>query len=158
MVRGRRVSTVGTVLSSLSTVYAALFTGLSTVLVAFSRGLWPYDRVCVDGVFRSVSFTRDGVPEYGEFVECPDGSAFARVSGVDGESVDVLVRGGDGLMPVGIGDVLVSDVPVSVMGDGEYEPDPASVERLSKTNLILEEWSAGVLDDSEAGAALFDQG
>lgn len=112
--------------------------------------------VCVDGVFRSVSFTRDGVPEYGEFVECPDGSAFARVSGVDGESVDVLVRGVDGLMPVGIGDVLVSDVPVSVMGDGEYEPDPASVERLSKTNLILEEWSAGVLDDSEAGAALFD--
>ena len=102
-----------------------------------------------------MSFTRDGVPDYGELVELPDGSAYARVYSLNDPPEDVLVRGVDGLMPYGIGDVTVSTVDVS-METGEYVPDPDAVERMSKTNLILEEYLAGVLSKEEAGDALFD--
>ena len=120
----------------------------------FSVILWSYDRGMCESV-RFVSFTRDGVPDYGELVELPDGSACARVYSLNDPPEDVLVRGVDGLMPYGIGDVTVSSMSVS-METGEYVPDPEAVERMSKTNLILEEYLAGVLSKEEAGDALFD--
>ncbi len=63
-------------------------------------------------------------------------------------------------MPDGISDLELINVPFSIEYDSgtsiEDILSPEVRERMSKTNLILEEYEAGVLDEREAGEALFN--
>ncbi len=66
----------------------------------------------------------------------------------------------DGTMPDGISDLELLDVSASIEYDPNAKPGdtvpPEARESMAKTNLILEEYKARVLDEQEAGEALFN--
>ncbi|TPF92475.1 hypothetical protein BW14_08615 [Bifidobacterium sp. UTBIF-68] len=109
---------------------------------------------------RMCRFERDGMPEMGEYVRLDDGTGICRVPDLNDEGETIVVSYPDGTMPEGISDLELFDVPCSIDYDPTVKPGdlvpPEVRERMSRTNLILEEYGAGVLDEREAGEALFD--
>ena len=96
----------------------------------------------------------------GEYLQLDDGTGLCHLSDLNGKDETIIVSYPDGTMPDGISDLELINVPFSI----EYDPNasiedilsPEVRERMSKTNLILEEYEAGVLDEREAGEALFN--
>lgn len=61
---------------------------------------------------RMCRFTRDGIPELGEYLESVDGTGICKLTELDGGGEEVVVCLPDGTMPEGISDLeLVRDRP-----------------------------------------------
>lgn len=105
-------------------------------------------------------FLRNGQPEIGVYLQSDDGIGSCRMSNLSDEDKTIIVSYPDGTMPSDISDLELFEVPffVGYDSDATYgDHIPLEVrERMSKTNLILEEYEAGVLDEQEAGEALFN--
>lgn len=105
-------------------------------------------------------FNQNGEPETGEYIQLDDGTGLCRIPDMNDEGETFVVSYPDGTMPDGISVLELLDVPASI----EYNPNakpgdtvpPEARESMAKTNLILEEYKAGVLDEQEAGEALFN--
>lgn len=105
-------------------------------------------------------FYLNGEPEMGEYVQLDDGTGICHIPDMNDEGKTIIVSYPDGTMPDGISDLELIDIPFSIDYDSTASVEdiiPADVrERMSKTNLILEEYEAGMLDEREAGEALFN--
>lgn len=112
------------------------------------------------GNLRMCRFTRNGDPETGEYIQLDDGTGLCRIPDMNDEGDTFVVSHPDGTMPDGISDLELFNVPCSIEHDPSARPGesipPEVCERMSKTNLILEEYDAGILDQQEAGEALFN--
>lgn len=89
-----------------------------------------------------------------------DGTGLCHISDLNDEGKTIVVSYPDGTMPDGINDLKLINVPFSVDYDSNTSIEnifsPEVRERMSKTNLILEEYETGMLDEREAGEALFN--
>lgn len=76
----------------------------------------------------------------------------------DGNKRTALMVANHQLIHDGITDFMLTPVPCSIndVHDGHLEITPEIEERMSRTNLILEEYETGVLDETEAGEQLFN--
>lgn len=105
-------------------------------------------------------FLRNGKPDMGEYLQLDDGTGLCHMADLNGEGQTIVVSYPDGTMPKEISDLELIEVPFSIDYDPNAKPDamisPEVHERMAKTNLILEEYEAGVLDEQEAGEALFN--
>lgn len=123
------------------------------------------DRIGLSGrgkmtALRMCRFNQNGEPETGEYIQLDDGTGLCRIPDMNDEGETSVVSYPDGTMPDGISVLELLDVPASI----EYNPNakpgdtvpPEARESMAKTNLILEEYKAGVLDEQEAGEALFN--
>lgn len=103
---------------------------------------------------------RNGEPEMGEYIQLDDGTGLCRIPDMNDEGETFVVSYPNGTLPDGISDLELFDVPASIEYDPSANPGdtipPEARESMAKTNLILEEYKAGVLDDQEAGEALFN--
>ncbi|KFI91269.1 hypothetical protein BISA_1868 [Bifidobacterium saguini DSM 23967] len=111
-----------------------------------------------DMVLRLCRFTLDGEPDVGEYERLADGSGVCRLYGLDGVEETVRVHDTDGLMPDGIGDLELLNVPVTV--NETTDPDLNALRDglaggCAMTDLILEEYKTGILDETEAAARLW---
>ncbi|MDL5541548.1 hypothetical protein [Bifidobacterium longum] len=57
-------------------------------------------------------FTRDGIPELGEYLESVDGTGICKLTELDGGGEEVVVCLPDGTMPEGISDLELVRVPM----------------------------------------------
>lgn len=108
---------------------------------------------------RMCRFVQNGEPTMGEYIEEADGTGICRISELDGsESTDIVVSYPDGTMPDAIGDLEIFNVSMQISDGAEdaYHMPIEIQESLGKTRLILDEYEMGVLDEKEAGDALFD--
>lgn len=108
---------------------------------------------------RMCRFVQNGEPNMGEYIEETDGTGICRISELDGsESTDTVVSYPDGTMPDDIGDLEIFNVSMQISdgAEGTYHMPIEIQESLGKTRLILDEYEMGVLDEKEAGDALFD--
>lgn len=80
-------------------------------------------------------FVRDGEPDIGEYRELADGTGICVLADMNGDSEEVVVSLPDGTMPENISDL--------------------ELERMARTDFIIEEYKTGILDEHEAGAELF---
>ena len=105
-------------------------------------------------------FTRNGEPETGEYVQLNDGTGLCHIPDLNGGGEQIVVSYSDGTMPEGIGDLEIIEMPAAIACDasaeGAFVIPPDARERMAKTNLILEEYEMGVLDEEEAGDMLFE--
>ena len=109
-------------------------------------------------VLNICQFKRNGEMEYGEFQELSNGEGVCMIPSVDDPEEVVFVRDAAGHVPDGITDFMLTPVPcwINDVHDGHLEITPEIEERMSRTNLILEEYETGVLDETEAGEQLFN--
>ncbi len=109
-------------------------------------------------VLNICQFKRNGEMEYGEFQELSNGEGVCMIPSVDDPEEVVFVHDAAGHVPDGITDFMLTPVPCSIndVHDGHLEITPEIEERMSRTNLILEEYETGVLDETEAGEQLFN--
>ena len=108
---------------------------------------------------RMCRFDRDGEPTIGEYIEETDGTGICRISELDGTGITEIVASyPDGTMPDDISDLELLNVSIqdSDGAEGTYRMPIEIQESLGKTRLILDEYEMGVLDEKEAGDALFD--
>ena len=100
---------------------------------------------------RMCRFTRDGIPELGEYLESVDGTGICKLTELDGGGEEV------GTMPEGISDLELVRVPTRIEeGDAKTETmSDETAERMARTRFIVDEYTMGVLDEQEAGERLF---
>lgn len=71
---------------------------------------------------RMCRFTRDGIPELGEYLESVDGTGICKLTELDGGGEEVVVCLPDGTMPEGISDLELVRVPTRIEeGDAKTE-------------------------------------
>ena len=106
---------------------------------------------------RMCRFTRDGIPELGEYLESVDGTGICKLTELDGGGEEVVVCLPDGTMPEGISDLELVRVPTRIEeGDAKTETmSDETAERMARTRFIVDEYTMGVLDEQEAGERLF---
>lgn len=106
---------------------------------------------------RMCRFTRDGIPELGEYLESVDGTGICKLTELDGGGGEVVVCLPDGTMPEGISDLELVRVPTRIEeGDAKTETmSDETAERMARTRFIVDEYTMGVLDEQEAGERLF---
>lgn len=63
---------------------------------------------------RMCRFTRDGIPELGEYLESVDGTGICKLTELDGGGEEVVVCLPDGTMPEGISDLELVRVPTRI--------------------------------------------
>lgn len=111
-------------------------------------------------ILNMCQFTQDGERKYGEYVTLDNGEGVCMIPSMDEPEEVVFVQNADGSTADGISDFMMSPVPCSI----EYDPDakhgdvvPEDVrESMSRTNFILEQYETGVMDEQEAGEALYE--
>ena len=101
---------------------------------------------------RMCRFTRDGIPELGEYLESVDGTGICKLTELDGGGEEVVVCLPDGTMPEGISDLELVRVPTRIEeGDAKTETmSDETAERMARTRFIVDEYTMGVLDEQEA--------
>lgn len=102
---------------------------------------------------RMCRFTRDGIPELGEYLESVDGTGTCcKLTELDGGGEEVVVCLPDGTMPEGISDLELVRVPTRIEeGDAKTETmSDETAERMARTRFIVDEYTMGVLDEQEA--------
>ena len=101
---------------------------------------------------RMCRFTRDGIPELGEYLESVDGTGICKLTELDGGGEEVVV-----CLPEGISDLELVRVPTRIEeGDAKTETmSDETAERMARTRFIVDEYTMGVLDEQEAGERLF---
>ena len=106
---------------------------------------------------RMCRFTRDGIPELGEYLESVDGTGICKLTELDGGGEEVVVCLPDGTMPEGISDLELVRVPTRIEeGDAKTETmSDETAERMARTRFIVDEYTMGVLDEQEACERLF---
>ena len=106
---------------------------------------------------RMCRFTRDGIPELGEYLESVDGTGICKLTELDGGGEEVVVCLPDGTMPEGMSDLELVRVPSAsrkaMTKNGTMSDETA--ERMARTRFIVDEYTMGVLDEQEAGERLF---
>lgn len=71
---------------------------------------------------RMCRFTRDGIPELGEYLESVDGTGICKLTELDGGGEEFVVCLPDGTMPEGISDLELVRVPTRIEeGDAKTE-------------------------------------
>lgn len=104
---------------------------------------------------RMCRFTRDGIPELGEYLESVDGTGICKLTELDGGGEEVVVCLPDGTMPEGISDLELVRVPTRIEeGDAKTETmSDETAERMARTRFIVDEYTMGVLINSLKGAS-----
>lgn len=84
---------------------------------------------------RMCRFTRDGIPELGEYLESVDGTGICKLTELDGGGEEVVVCLPDGTMPEGISDLELVRVPTRIEeGDAKTETmSDETAERMART-------------------------
>lgn len=104
-------------------------------------------------------FVHAGKTEVGEYIQLDDGTGLCYVQGLNGEGKTYVVSYSGGTVPEDIENLELLEVPFSSDCDSSSvllkTISTEAKERMAKTNLILDEYKAGALDEYEAGAALF---
>lgn len=105
---------------------------------------------------RMCRFTRDGIPELGEYLESVDGTGICKLTELDGGGEEVVVCLPDGTMPEGISDLELVRVPTRIEeGDAKTETmSDETAERMARTRFIVDEYTMGVLDEQGYGARI----
>lgn len=87
---------------------------------------------------RMCRFTRDGIPELGEYLESVDGTGICKLTELDGGGEEVVVCLPDGTMPEGISDLELVRVPTRIEeGDAKTETmSDETAERMARTRFI----------------------
>ena len=91
---------------------------------------------------RMCRFTRDGIPELGEYLESVDGTGICKLTELDGGGEEVVVCLPDGTMPEGISDLELVRVPTRIEeGDAKTETmSDETAERMARTRFIVDEY------------------
>lgn len=104
-------------------------------------------------------FIHAGKTEVGEYIQLDDGTGLGYVQGLNGEGKTYVVSYSDGTIPEDIENLELLEAPFSSDCDSisvlHKTISAEAKERIAKTNLILDEYKTGALDEYEAGAALF---
>lgn len=84
---------------------------------------------------RMCRFTRDGIPELGEYLESVDGTGICKLTELDGGGEEVVVCLPDGTMPEGISDLELVRVPTRIEeGDAKTETmSDETAERMARS-------------------------
>ena len=106
---------------------------------------------------RMCRFTRDGIPELGEYLESVDGTGICKLTELDGGGEEVVVCLPDGTMPEGISDLELVRVPTRIEeGDAKTETmSDAPADPRPRTRFLVDAYTLGGLDEQEAGERLF---
>lgn len=89
---------------------------------------------------RMCRFTRDGIPELGEYLESVDGTGICKLTELDGGGEEVVVCLPDGTMPEGISDLELVRVPTRIEeGDAKTEGSVKPTLTYERGALIREE-------------------
>lgn len=92
----------------------------------------------------------------GEYRELADGTGICVLADMNGDSEEVVVSLPDGTMPENISDLELLKVPTDMHGPESGPLTPAeAAERMARTDFIIEEYENGIIDENEAGSALF---